>query len=357
MKIQYSFPGFSRALFVSAALAALVPAGLARKSLVPGKPPAQSALRLDESANRSGSPSSDDQDADEPAPEEEKSAQAHRHHHRDDQITIFSNNRVGADQSVAGDAIAIAGNSRVDGSVAGEAVAIFGDNTINGVVRGNAVAVMGDLTLGPNARVGGDAICIGGQFQRQPGSRVGGNVVVRGIMSGIHLNSPLRQMWLRGPRLGWVWLANFSILALYALLAFLFPRAILVCGNMLVERPVLSLLASFLTLLILPLLFLLLLVTLIGVPVAIFLLPAGFLLAWIFGKASFYALVGRSLSHNRLPPWLGVIVGGLVCFVIFMVPVAGLVLSLAISAVMLGCVVAALLSSASRRPIATPPVL
>jgi hypothetical protein len=339
MKIRYSFSGFFGALFISATLAALVPAGLARKALAPGKPPAQAVLKLDESANRSGSPSSDDQDADEQTPEEEKSARARRHHRSDDQITIFSNNRVEADQAVAGDAIALIGNSRVDGSVAGEAVAIFGDNTINGLVRGNAVAVMGDLTLGPNARVGGDAICIGGHFQRQPGSRVGGDVVVRGIMSGIHLNSPLRRMWLSGPRLGWVWLANFSMLAVYALLAFLFPRAILTCGNMLVERPVQSLLASFLTLLVLPLLFLLLLVTLIGVPVAIFLLPAGFLLAWIFGKASFYALVG------------------LVCLVIFMIPVAGLVLSLAISAMMLGCVVAALLNSARRQPIPNPPIL
>jgi hypothetical protein len=357
MKIRYSFSGFAAAGFVFSAFAPFAQAGPLGIGLGAGKPPAQAVLRLDESAKRGGPAETDDQDADEPAPPPEKSSRGHRHHRSDDRVTIFSDNQVGADQAVAGDAIAIIGNTRVDGSVAGEAVAILGDNTIDGVVRGNAVAIMGDLTLGPNARVGGDAICIGGNFQRQPGARVAGNVVVKGIASRIHLRSPLRQLWLRPPGFGWVWLANFSILAVYALVAFLFPRAILNCGNMLVERPVLSLLASFLTLLVLPLLFVFLLVTLVGVPVAIFLLPAGFVLAWIFGKASFYALVGRILSHNRLPPWLGVIVGGLVCLIFFMIPVAGLMLSLAISAMMLGCVIAALFGSARRQPIATPPII
>ena len=113
------------------------------------------------------------------------------------------------------------------------------------------------------------------------------------------------------------------ILAFYALVALLFPKGIRRCGDMLVERPGTSILTAFLTILFLPILFVLLLVTIIGIPIALFLLPVCVVVLMMFGKASFYALIGRLISRDRLHPSVAVLVGGLICLVFFVIPFAG----------------------------------
>ena len=109
-----------------------------------------------------------------------------------------------------------------------------------------------------------------------------------------------------------------------------------------------SILTAFLAILFLPVLFILLLVTIIGIPVAIFLLPVCVVVLMMFGKASFYALIGRLISGDRLHPSVAVVVGGLICLLFFVIPFAGLVLSLLLSLLMMGCGIVALFSSARR---------
>ena len=78
---------------------------------------------------------------------------------------------------IAGGAVNIAENERVEGDV----VAIGGPVTVDGEVNGDVVAVGGGLTLGPHAVVRGEVTAVGGPFKRDPQAQVFGQVNEVGI--------------------------------------------------------------------------------------------------------------------------------------------------------------------------------
>lgn len=271
--------------------------------------------------------------------------------HGADRVRIFDDVVVASGTTVKGDAVAVMGNARIDGEVLRDAVAVLGDNVVNGHVHRNAVAVMGDLTLGPNARVDGDIVSVGGEIHRDPGAVVGGEVRIEGIdakFEGFHdwwgktlkIGRPLAI----GAHLGWLWILTGFSVAFYALLALIFPQTVRRCGDKLVQEPGLSVLAAVLSLLAFPVLFILLCITIIGIPVALFLLPLGVLLMVFFGKAAIYALVGRKITGDRLHLALATILGALVFIVLYLFPVLGLLLSLLVAFIGFGAVVLVMFS-------------
>ncbi len=283
-----------------------------------------------------------------------------------DRVTVFSENVIGAEEKVAGEAVAIMGDLRIDGEVRRDAVAVMGSVTINGKVGGEVVAVMGDVVLGPKAEVDGDVVAIGGTLQRDPGAIVRGEVTRVGVgkLSVAKLQTPsaLRAWWDHalghgalfgfGAGLGWLAVPVLLALGFYALLALVFPGGIRRTGDMLVQRPGAVVLSALLTLMALPVLFILLLVTVVGIPVALLGLPAGIVVGVAFGKAAIYGLVGRKLMQDRAPLAVSVLIGGVVFALLFAAPVAGLALAALTAALGLGCSIAALLT-AGKSP-ATP---
>ena len=283
-----------------------------------------------------------------------------------DRVTVFSENVIGAEEKVAGEAVAIMGDLRINGEVRRDAVAVMGSVTINGKVGGEVVAVMGDVVLGPKAEVDGDVVAIGGTLQRDPGAIVRGEVTRVGVgkLSVAKLQTPsaLRAWWDHalghgalfgfGAGLGWLAVPVLLALGFYALLALVFPGGIRRTGDMLVQRPGAVVLSALLTLMALPVLFVLLLVTVVGIPVALLGLPAGIVVGVAFGKAAIYGLVGRKLMQDRAPLAVSVLIGGVVFALLFAAPVAGLALAALTAALGLGCSIAALLT-AGKSP-ATP---
>ena len=283
-----------------------------------------------------------------------------------DRVTVFSENVIGAEEKVAGEAVAIMGDLRIDGEVRRDAVAVMGSVTINGKVGGEVVAVMGDVVLGPKAELDGDVVAIGGTLQRDPGAIVRGEVTRVGVgkLSVAKLQTPsaLRAWWDHalghgalfgfGAGLGWLAVPVLLALGFYALLALVFPGGIRRTGDMLVQRPGAVVLSALLTLMALPVLFVLLLVTVVGIPVALLGLPAGIVVGVAFGKAAIYGLVGRKLMQDRAPLAVSVLIGGVVVALLFAAPVAGLALAALTAALGLGCSIAALLT-AGKSP-ATP---
>ncbi len=349
-------PAAAIALFALLAAAAIAQSS---SSVPAAASPEVSLRRLDQPGTPPDEATSTENDSEEESvPAAKPSIRTHRSSHQgDDQVVVLGDNHVLATQKVTGSAVAVAGNLLVDGAVSGDAVAVLGSNTVNGSVKGSVVAVLGDLTLGPKAEVGGDAVCVGGMVHRDPGAVVGGNVV-NNIGTHHHffrVMSPLKEIFIGGPFSRWAWIANILILAFYAVVALVFPGGIRRVGSTLLERPGMSILASFLAILCLPVLFVLLLVTIIGIPIALILLPVCVVVLMMFGKASFYALVGRLVSRDRLHPSIAVLVGGLICLVFFIIPIAGLLLSLTLSLLMMGCGIVALLSAA-RKPATPAPV-
>ncbi len=62
-----------------------------------------------------------------------------------------------------------------DQIVDGQVVTVFGSSRIDGEVKDQVVAVFGSIDLGPESRVNGDVTVVGGELRRAPGSIVNGS--------------------------------------------------------------------------------------------------------------------------------------------------------------------------------------
>ena len=266
------------------------------------------------------------------------------------------------------DDIHVAAGEKIEGNL----VAVMGDIVIDGIVLGDVTAVMGNIKLGPKAVVEGKVNVLAGELQRDPGAIVLGKITKEDF--GIKLHSPesLQAWWTHalshgallgvGRGLGWLLKLSFAALGFYALLALVFPSGLRRTEEVLVERPAVVLLSAFLTLLALPFFFLLLCVTIIGIPVALLVLPSTVIFAALFGQAAIHGLVGRRLLPQRGSLVVAVLVGSLIFGLIYHVPVIGLLAALMMSVLGLGCSVATLLSvkkktettAASVAPVAPP---
>jgi uncharacterized RDD family membrane protein YckC/cytoskeletal protein CcmA (bactofilin family) len=287
---------------------------------------------------------------------------AHAHHAESDRATLLSNNHVAVDETVAGDLVAVMGDNVVDGTVRGDVVTVMGKTTINGTVSGDVVTTLGEIYLGPNSEVRGDVNAVGGHVQREPGAIVRGSthVVPIGARHAVHIEGGAHNFHslIHPLRSAAAWVCLLMALAFYALLGLVFPQATRRCGDSLAHRPGLSLLTALLAILALPIVFILLCITVIGIPIALLALPLGVIGAVIFGKAAVFGLIGRNLGGAHLSSGLAVLVGGALCSLFYVFPVAGIALSLVLGFLGFGCAVLTLLSSFQRAPApAVPPVV
>lgn len=299
-----------------------------------------------------------------------------------DRVTVGSDNHIAAYEKAPHDAVAVMGSLTVDGAVAHDSVAVMGSNitngstghddvavmgdvAVNGKVGHDVVSVFGDVTLGPNARVEHDVVSVGGTVHKDPGAFVGGKIVQPGPFAHFR---PMQNgaPWMRNPgswsilpfglHLGLLWFLHLVFLVFYTLLALVFPRGVKRCGDVLVERPGLTLLTGFLAIVALPVLFLVLLITIIGIPVALVALPVAVLCLFLFGKAGVYALIGRKLTGDRLHPAVSVLIGGAVVLILCWVPFFGLIVSAILTMLGFACATTALFL-AMQRPAAAKPVV
>jgi uncharacterized RDD family membrane protein YckC len=272
--------------------------------------------------------------------------------------------------NVGGAVVSVIGNTRVTGGTVGDtSVAVLGSNYINAHIKGEVVAVLGNVDLGPDAVVDGDLICIGGTVTRDAKATVRGDVQNIAI-GGHHFNFDGLHAWFKecflyarplafGAHLGWAWLIAGMCLAFYALLALIAPEGVNKCVQTLEDRPGKSILAGFLTLLLTPVAYLLLVLTLalvIGV-VLIPLFSLGLFFAAIFGKVVMLAWLGRrvtkpfgdgALAH----PFFAVLIGGVIVMGLYTVPVLGFVVYKLLAILGLGVVVyTLLLAYRSSRPV------
>jgi len=264
---------------------------------------------------------------------------------------------IGGSSTAAGDVldsvVAIMGNTHVSGRVGDSVVAIFGNTYVNSRVNGDAVAIFGNVELGPQARIAGDVSVVGGQLIQDPDARVRGSIeqVVPPIEFG-------GMQWLRPwishclllgrplalePGLGWAWTLAFGFLTLYVVLALMFSGGVEKCVQTLETRPGHSLLAALLTLLLVPVLSLLLMITVVGIALLPFLWMALFAIG-LFGKAVILAAIGRRVTGfigssplNDIA--FAVLVGGLIVIGLYLVPVLGFIAYKLIGILGLGVVI------------------
>jgi uncharacterized RDD family membrane protein YckC len=250
-------------------------------------------------------------------------------------VSIFGS--ASSDGEVDEVVVSVFGDTHAAGPVGQSVVAVFGSTYANEYVGDQVVAVFGDVTLGPKAEVNQDVVAVGGKVIRDPGAVVHGGV--REVFFGEGVG---RLEWVRPwiehcllygrplaiePGLGWAWGVALAFLALYVLLAMLFGDAVNKCVETLDRKPGESLLAALLSILLTPVAFMLLLITLIGVALMPFVALALFVAA-VFGKAVVLAWIGRKVTrftgvgpfaHAAFP----VLVGGVIMLGVYLVPVLG----------------------------------
>lgn len=284
-----------------------------------------------------------------------------------DRVRVMDDNHVAADSRIAGNIVTVLGDAEVagegrrnlvtvlgdcslDGTIERDVVCVLGDLRINGTVHGKVVSVLGDVTLGPKAQVDGEIIARGGEVHRAAGARVRGEISEQG--DNVDISPQLAAWWHHGlsigrplavrPELHWLWVFTAAMVVFYFLLALVFPGGVRKCGDALVQRPGVTILASFLGLLALPFVFVLLVITIVGIPVAFVCLPLGVIGASLFGRVAIYSLVGRAMSGGRLHPAFGLLVGVAVFLLLYLTPAIGLALWLLVALLGFGCVTAVL---------------
>lgn len=196
----------------------------------------------------------------------------------------------GGDVVRMGDDIHIKSGDRVSGDV----VAIGGTVTIDGMVQGDAVAIGGDMVLGDSAVVAGDAVSIGGQTVRPEGAHVGGETVTVGV------SLPGMGKWFRGRHSEdtedresaggafvkfLFWVVFYLVVLAFAALCLAATRdRIQFAADYMRREPLITFLLGIFSPLMFFIGFILLLITIIGIPVALALMmvfPILIFLGWV----------------------------------------------------------------------------
>lgn len=239
---------------------------------------------------------------------------------------------------VAQDVVVVMGAVMLDGKSEGDVINVLGGATINGVVHGDVICVMGPLKLGPDAEIKGDVMVLGGKADISPSAKVHGEL--NSISLGpINWNFNWLSEWFaRGlcyarplpPTVGWVWVFTAVMALVYVFLSLLFPRPMQACVRSLDDRPMASLLAGMLGMLLVGPVVLLLIVSVAGILVVPFLF-CGMVMTLLFGKVAVYQYAGLQLGRQcgvgiLQKPIISLLVGLVFFCLLYMVPVLGFVM-------------------------------
>jgi uncharacterized RDD family membrane protein YckC len=274
-------------------------------------------------------------------------------------IAIFGDAHV--EGEVMDAVVTIFGNAHVSGPVHGGVVSVFGNTYIDSEVNEAAVAVFGDLELGPKAAVEGDIAVIAGKLTRDPQAVVRGEseVVAGGFpaLEGVRLWIEKCLLYGRPlafePGLGWAWAVAFGFLLFYVVIALMFDRSVVRCVETLETQPGQSTVASIMAVVLVPVIFVLLAISVIGIVIIPF-AGMAMVVASLFGKAVALAAIGRRITRfTGVAPFshiaFATFVGGLIAMALYVVPVIGFIAYKLLGILGLGVVAYTILLSIRQR--------
>ena len=254
---------------------------------------------------------------------------------------VITGGAVVAPGQTAGDVIVIDGPVTIAGHATGNVVAVSGPIRLSGRVDGDVIAVSDRALLGPRARVGGDLRYGDERPVLAPGARVAGTIS--------------NEDWADTTS-GWGWVSSFawwlavsvSTLLVGVLLVWLAPRA-LSAAERTVHEHIAATIAWGLGIAIgAPLLAILALVTLVGIPFGIALLLAGIPVLVVAYTTSAWLVGSRVLRERSGSPWAALLAGWGILRVLALIPVAGGLVGLIATVAGLGALTVALWHA--RRP-------
>jgi len=249
------------------------------------------------------------------------------------------------------------------GESARDVVVVGSDVDIDGSVQGELVVVLGNVRIGPNGRVTEGPVIVGGGLQTEPGAKLGLNPTVIGLGTFGGMTNILTPSLVNASK-RWVaegafrirpiphalplaWIVSAFVLGFFVLIGLIFQRPVSATVAILDEKPGSALLAGLLTGFFSVLLLLLLFISLVGwvlLPFVICALAAFF----VVGKVAVYRYAGQVLGTQTgmrflQNPLIALIVGTLLFYLFYTVPVLGAVVWLMVVPLGIGAVVMAAL--------------
>ena len=229
-------------------------------------------------------------------------------------------------------AVSIGDDTTILGHIDEDAVSIGGTLTVKSgaVVERSAVAVGGRLIIEPGAVVGDDAVAVGGTVDVAEDAVVDGDRVSIGI--------PLPTVGGIAGAVGGILVINLLgaiarsviLFAIALLLLWLIPQRVSTVKGYLVQKPGVSLLSGFLLFLALVPLFIVLAITIVGIPLIPVAVVALFALM-LLGLTAFIEWLGdrTPVFKNRRTPLKALAIGFVVFMLINIIPIFGCLFLLA----------------------------
>jgi cytoskeletal protein CcmA (bactofilin family) len=251
-----------------------------------------------------------------------------------DHVVITGGAVIPAGQT-AGDVVVVDGPVRIAGRVTGDVVSVSGPVRVSGRVDGDLIAVSDRAFLSPTARVGGDV-----RYGDEAPALARGAQVDGTISNEDWADAANGWGWVSG--LAW-WLAvSVSTLIVGALLVWLAPGALLAAERAVQERLGAAIGWGIAIAIGVPLLAILALVTLVGIPFGVALLLAAVPVLLVAYATSAWLLGHRALRGRSGSAWAGLAVGWAVLRVLALIPVVGGLVGLAATVLGLGALAVAL---------------
>lgn len=261
---------------------------------------------------------------------------------------------------VEGDVVMIGGSVSVSGEITGGLVLIGGGLELSGEIGQDAVVVLGGADLDEEASIDGNAVLIGGPFSIARESQIFGEKFMLPFGNLLPKIEWFKAWLVKGLMMGrllpfsitWPWFVAGFTLLFYLLILVIFPAAVKSTYLALEQRPIASLIAGLLGIILIAPLVVVLAMTVVGIA-AIPFVKIAFLLALVVGKVGVICFLGRSLGRTTggaafQAPFAAFIVGAILLTLVYTIPVVGLTAWGIGTTLGLGAAVVALGNSFSR---------
>lgn len=244
--------------------------------------------------------------------------------------------RVGHSVSAAGQSVTFESTSKigVDGSASSGDILANGSIGRDALLNGRTVNVGGsvgrdirandsELTLGANAKVGGKIDYTStNEVNINPGAKVNGKIArSQPSAHGRRFGTPFASSFI------WALYMFLSLLLLSIVLALLFPRAFHSTSEQGLKRPWRSVLTGVIAFFAAPVLFVALMITVVGIPLAL-LFGLTWLLTLLLSGPVFAYFIGRLVLTQSKLPVLTMAVGAAIVLALYLVPLVGFILML-----------------------------
>ena len=260
-------------------------------------------------------------------------------------IVTFGENAYIRPESEVRDVVTMGGDARVDGSAFGNVITMGGNAEIRGIVIGDVVTMGGDLRIAPGGAVRGQIQTMGGRVIEETQDARSAPMVMQTAAFAVSSES-MHDDESEGGFFAWIIdfasaATNYALLFLGALLlAFFAPDRFGRMQQAVRKAPLRSVASGAVGLIATPLLMLVLIITLFGIPVA-GVLAVATVLASCAGLACVAHLIGEALPVPALQgrPVLRLAAGMGVLFIVTRVPFLGWLAFLLALAIGVGAVV------------------